>query len=130
MNLIQMTINTVYYLQSLESRNLVTTTPFCSVTKPCPTFVIPWTAAYQAPLSFTISQSLLKCMSTELVVPSRQAWFGSPLYAELCCTFTFPHAGVPLWVPGEGGQHLSRPPGYLGCLYVPSHHQGRKGTPT
>jgi len=30
-------------------------------------------------------------MSIESVVPSRQAWFGSPLYAELCCTFTFPH---------------------------------------
>ena len=32
--------------------------------------------------------------------------------------------------PGEGGQHLSRPPGYLSCVYVPSHHEGRKGTPT
>ena len=74
-----MTINTVYYLQSLESRNLVTTTPFCSVTKPCPTFVIPWTAAYQAPLSFTISQSLLKCMSTELVMLSNHFILCYPL---------------------------------------------------
>ena len=30
----------------------------------------PWTAAHQASLSFTISQSLLKLMSTELVMPS------------------------------------------------------------
>ena len=30
-------------------------------------FVTPWTAAYQAPLSFTISHSLLKLMSIELV---------------------------------------------------------------
>ena len=30
----------------------------------------PWTAACQAPLSFTISQSLLKLMSVELVTPS------------------------------------------------------------
>ena len=33
-------------------------------------FVTPWTAACQAPLSFTISQSLLKLMSMELVMPS------------------------------------------------------------
>ena len=33
-------------------------------------FVTPWTAAHQAPLPFTISQSLLKLMSTELVMPS------------------------------------------------------------
>ena len=31
---------------------------------------IPWTAAYRAPLSFTISQSLLKFVSTESVTPS------------------------------------------------------------
>ena len=33
-------------------------------------FVTPWTAARQASLSFTISQSLLKLMSIELVMPS------------------------------------------------------------
>ena len=33
-------------------------------------FVTPWTAAHQAPLSFTISQSLLKHLSIELVMPS------------------------------------------------------------
>ena len=33
-------------------------------------FVTPWTAARQASLSFTISQSLLKRMSIELVMPS------------------------------------------------------------
>ena len=32
--------------------------------------VTPWTAAHQASLSITISQSLLKLMSTELVIPS------------------------------------------------------------
>ena len=32
-------------------------------------FVIPWTAACQAFLSFTITQSLLKLMSIELVIP-------------------------------------------------------------
>ena len=40
-------------------------------------FVTPWTAACQASLSFTISQSLLKFMSIESVMPS------NPLI--LCC---------------------------------------------
>ena len=35
-------------------------------------FVIPWTAACQAPLSFTISWSLLEFMSIELVMLSDQ----------------------------------------------------------
>ena len=39
-------------------------------------FVTPWTAALQASLSFTISLSLLKLMSIELVMPS-----------ILCCPF-------------------------------------------
>ena len=33
-------------------------------------FATPWTAACQAPLSFTISQSLFKLKSIELVIPS------------------------------------------------------------
>ena len=33
-------------------------------------FAIPWTAAHQASLSFTISESLLKLMSIESVMPS------------------------------------------------------------
>ena len=35
-------------------------------------FVIPWTAACQSPLSFTISQSLLRFMSIESVMLSNQ----------------------------------------------------------
>ena len=33
-------------------------------------FAVPWTAAHQAPLSFTVSQSLLKLMSIKSVMPS------------------------------------------------------------
>ena len=33
-------------------------------------FVTPWTAAHQDPLSSTISQSVLKFMSIEPVIPS------------------------------------------------------------
>ena len=43
---------------------------FSSVTQSCPPFTTPWTAACQASLSFTISQSLLKLMSIESVMPS------------------------------------------------------------
>ena len=39
-------------------------------------FSTPWTAAYQAPLSFTTSQSLLKFMSIESMMPSN--------YLNLC----------------------------------------------
>ena len=42
----------------------------CSVTKLCPTLYNPWTAAHQAPLSSTISQSLLKFISIELAMLS------------------------------------------------------------
>ena len=44
-------------------------------------FATPWTAACQAPLSFTVSQSLLKIMSIELVVLSS--------HLILCCSFSF-----------------------------------------
>ena len=42
-------------------------------------FASPWTAAGQAPLSFTISQSLLKLMSIELVMPSNHLILCRPL---------------------------------------------------
>ena len=44
-------------------------------------FVTPWTAALQASLSFTISQSLLKFMSIELVMLSN--------HLILCCPLLF-----------------------------------------
>ena len=50
----------------------------CSATKSCLLLCNPWTAAHQAFLSFTISQSLLRFMSTELVMLS--------IHLILCCT--------------------------------------------
>ena len=44
-----------------------------------PLFVTPWTAACQASLSFTISQSLLKLMSIESVMPSYHLILFCPL---------------------------------------------------
>ena len=50
-------------------------------------FVSPWTAARQASLSFTISQSLLKLMSIESVMPSNHLVLCRPL---LLLSFIFP----------------------------------------
>ena len=43
----------------------------------------PWTAVCRAPLSFTISQSLLKFMSVELVMPSNHLILCRPLLLPL-----------------------------------------------
>ena len=43
-------------------------------------FATPWTAACQASLTFTISQSLLKLMSIELVMPSNHLIHCHPLF--------------------------------------------------
>ena len=50
-----------------------------SVTKSSPTLWDPWTIACQAPLSSTISQSLLKFMSNESVMLSNHLIFCRPL---------------------------------------------------
>ena len=42
----------------------------CSVTQLCQSLATPWTAACQTPLSSTISQSLIRFMSIEPVMPS------------------------------------------------------------
>ena len=58
---------------------------FCSVAQLCPTLCNPHglqTAAHKSFLSFTISWSLLKLMSTELVIPSN--------HLVLCCTLLLP----------------------------------------
>ena len=46
-------------------------------------FAIPGTTAYQAPLSFTVSQNLLKFMSTESVMPSNHLILCQPLLLPL-----------------------------------------------
>ena len=51
----------------------------CSVTMSCPTLATTWTAAHQAPLFFTVSQSLLKLMSIESMMPSSHLILCHPL---------------------------------------------------
>ena len=59
-------------------------------------FAAPWTAAHQASLSFTISQSLLGLISIDLVMPSN--------HLILCCPLLLPpsiftsHQGLFKWV--------------------------------
>ena len=67
-------------------------------------FVTPWTIARQAPLSFTISQSLLQFVSIQLVMPSS--------HLILCCPFLLLHS-VPAsgsfpvsWLLASGGHNI------------------------
>ena len=57
--------------------------PCCSTAKSCLTFCDPWTAALQPSLSFTISQSLLKLMSIESVMPPAHLILCLPLLLSL-----------------------------------------------
>ena len=59
-------------------------------------FVSPWTAACQAPLSFTVSLSLLRFMSIESVMLSN--------HLILCCTFS----SCPQSFPASGSFAVSR----------------------
>ena len=63
---------------------------FSSVTQSCPTLVTPWTAAHQTSLSITNSQSLLKLMSIESVMPSNRLILCRPLLLHLQ---SFPASG-------------------------------------
>ena len=65
--------------------------------------VTPWTAAHQASLSFTISQSLLKLMSIESVMPSN--------HLILCCPLLLlPSIFPSTWVfSKESALHIRRP---------------------
>ena len=66
------------YLSGEHSSKLLSPVQFSAVTSRVQIFVTPWTAAYQASLSITSSQSLLKLMSIESVMPSN--------HLILCCS--------------------------------------------
>ena len=52
---------------------------YCLVIKPCQLLVTPWAAAHQPSLSFTVSQDLLKLMSTRSVMLSKHLILCCPL---------------------------------------------------
>ena len=62
----------------------------CSVTKSRLTLWTPWTAVRQASLSFTISQSLLKLMSIDSMMPSNHLILCHPFSS---CPQSFPASG-------------------------------------
>ena len=64
---------------------------FCSVTKSCPTFHNPMNCSTPDFLFFTISQSLLKLMSIESVIPSNHLILCHPLL--LLPSQSFPASG-------------------------------------
>ena len=78
---------------------------FCfSVSKLCLT-LISWTVPHHAPLSSTLSRSLLKFMSIDLVVPSNHLILCHPLSF---CPQSFPASGsFPMsWLFASGGQSI------------------------
>ena len=65
-------------------------------------FTTPWTAVHQASLSFTVSQSLLKLMSIELVLLSNHLILCRPL---LLLPSIFPSIRVGCKQNGRSGEH-------------------------
>ena len=65
--------------QDTSVTRLVERAQFSTVAQSCPTLCDPWTAAHQASLSITNSQSLLKLMSIGLVMPSNHLILCHPL---------------------------------------------------
>ena len=80
-------------------------------------FAIPWAAACQASLSITNSQSLLKLMSIELVMPSNNL--------TLCCPLLFLPSILPSIrvFPNESALHI-RWPTYWSFSFSPSPSNG------
>ena len=77
-------------------------------------FVIPWTTAHQASQSFTLSWSLLKLMSIELVMPSNHLILCHPL---LLLPSIFPS----IKVFSSESALLIRWPEYWSCSISPSN---------
>ena len=69
-------------------------------------FVTPWTAASQAPLSFTISWSLLKLMSTVSVMPSNHLILCCPLLLLLSIFPSIRVFSIMSWLFTSGGQGI------------------------
>ena len=77
-------------------------------------FATPWTAAHQASLSITNSESLLKLMSIQLVMPSNHLFFCHPL---LLPPSIFPS----IWVFSNESVLCIRWPKYWSFAIIPSN---------
>ena len=100
-------------------------------------FVTTWTAACQASVSFTISQSLLKLISVKSVMPSNHLVLCLPL---LLLSQSFPASGSFLmnWLFASGGQSIGAsasvlpvnvqgwfPLGWMGWVFLQSKELSR-----
>ena len=87
-------------------------------------FATPWTAARQASLSFTISHSLLRLMSTESVMPSnhltfcqrillrhQEPWKSESLLWDLTCILS--RSSQMMWTRGETSKKQKKKKGYI-----------------
>ena len=72
-------LKSLWLLLDMWTFNKITTLYFSSVAQSCPTLWTWWTAARQASLSITNSQSLLKLMFIESVMPSNHLILCRPL---------------------------------------------------
>ena len=77
-------------------------------------FAIPWTAARQASLSFSISWSLRKLLSIELVMSSKHS---SSVIPFSSCPQSFPASeSLPIgWLFTSGGQSIGASAGHNSC---------------
>ena len=82
-------------------------------------FVTPWTVAHQASLSITNSQSLLKLMSIEYMMPSN--------YLILCCPFLLPSIFPSIRVFSHESVLLIRWPKYRSFSFSISPSNGYSG---
>ena len=87
----------------IKAQRVHTVCCYCSVTQSCSTLCDPMTVAHQASLSFTISQSFFKLMSTESVMPSNRLILCCPL---LLLPSIFPSFSV---FSKESALYLRRP---------------------
>ena len=78
---------------------------FSSVAQSVRLFTTPWTAAHQASLAITNSQTLLKFMFIESVMPSNHLILFCPFFS---CLQSFPATGSFLmsWFFASGGQSI------------------------
>ena len=80
-------------------------------------FVTPWTAAHQAPLSFTVSWSLFKLMAIESVMPSSHLVLCRPLLLPSI----FPSFRV---FPKESTLHIRWPKSFSFSISPSNEHPG------
>ena len=84
---------------------------FSSVAQSCPTLCNPWTAAQQASLSITNSQSLLKFMSIKSVMSLAHSFQNVASQTQRCESYSLnPHSECESWCL-EAGSHSQLHPG-------------------